>query len=606
MFRSVFLRRIIFVMLMALCLCAILASILFILLTQNSGGSGGIERVEKAAYDSFQEDAKSILLTKDPYALNRFSSNSTHPDLYLLLYDERGELEAASENADAIQADLQVTLQGYWDSTQGAIPKSKLDIKFLPASSALPEMIFLRIPIENDHNVLGELAVLTPVSDNDKVQEYLFEIILLATLIVSFLVLIPIFWATSRLLKPLHQVILAARTMAQGDLRARAEVHTHGEIGELAQSFNDLADKLSTSINELTVERNRLLNIFDVLSDGVISVDSNLEPVYANPTLHAIFESEKRNLKSNHSKSLQLIPFEDVWSCFKRSLLEGTMIHDKIRSRGKTYLFRIVPNTDPSGKATGAIGFFRDISESERLEQTRREYVANVSHELRTPLTALQGLIEPLADGMVKKEEDRMRYYGIILNETIRLSRLISDLMELSSLQAKTVGFETSPIDLNEFLKGTELKFQTIAQTASLDLSLEFPQGAVPLVEGNPDRLEQIMVILLDNATKYTPAGGKVTISTVPNWEENEVLVSVIDTGIGIEEKDLDYIFDRFYKADRARGKKGTGLGLAIAKELLEYMGERIFVESEYGKGTTFTFSLRCYKVESQEDNTHE
>ena len=175
----------------------------------------------------------------------------------------------------------------------------------------------------------------------------------------------------------------------------------------------------------------------------------------------------------------------------------------------------------------------------------------------------------------------------------MRLSRLIDDMLELSRLQARTLAFKTFPFDLNKLLSEFETKFKPVMEEAELNFSVEYKTGPLPTVMGNPDRVEQIIVILLDNAKKYTPAGGSITISTEYSNETDQVLVSVIDTGQGIHEYDIDHIFDRFYKADRARGKKGTGLGLAIAKELLSYMGETITVQSEYGEGTTFTFTLK-------------
>ena len=406
--------------------------------------------------------------------------------------------------------------------------------------------------------------------------------------------LIPVYFISARLVKPLREVNEVALAFGNGDFSVRADTGSKSEIGELAMSFNSLADQLSTSIYELTVERNRLREIFDVISEGIVSVDLDLKPVYSNPAINTLFENaKKRNLFTNR---LQLIPFEEVWEDFQKCIDDAITIERTLDSRDTAFLSTIVPTFDNSGQVVGATGFFRDISESERLEQTRRDYVANVSHELRTPLTALRGLVEPLADGMVKNEADRMRYYGIILHETMRLSRLIDDMLELSRLQARTIAFKTFPFDLNALLSELKAKFTPIMEDASLTFDVVYKNGPCPTVMGNPDRVEQILVILMDNAKKYTPPGGSITIVTEINEKDDQVLVSVIDTGQGIHEYDIDHIFDRFYKADRARGKKGTGLGLSIARELLSYMGETISVQSEYGEGTTFTFTLKCVR----------
>jgi signal transduction histidine kinase len=166
-------------------------------------------------------------------------------------------------------------------------------------------------------------------------------------------------------------------------------------------------------------------------------------------------------------------------------------------------------------------------------------------------------------------------------------------MLELSRLQARTLAFKTFPFDLNVLLTDIEAKFTPVMTDASLLFKVVYKSGPCPTVSGNPDRVEQILVILMDNAKKYTPPGGSITITTEINEKQDQVLVSVIDSGQGIHEYDIDHIFDRFYKADRARGKKGTGLGLSIARELLNYMGETISVKSEYGEGTAFTFTLK-------------
>ena len=403
--------------------------------------------------------------------------------------------------------------------------------------------------------------------------------------------LLPVYFASKRLIRPLNRVTDVANALGQGNFSIRANDKTKGEIGDLAASVNDLAEKLSKSITSVTTERNRLKEIFVIISEGIVSVNKDLQPDYSNNAIATLFEKVPR--KNLFTEKLQLIPFEEVWEDFDNCLKTGETYERTIEAKDCAYSSTIVPIKDNEKAIIGATGFFRDISEQERLEQTRRDYVANVSHELRTPLTAMRGLVEPLADGMVKKEEDRQRYYGIILHETMRLSRLIDDMLELSRLQARTLAFKTFPFDLNKLLSEFETKFKPVMEEAELNFSVEYKTGPLPTVMGNPDRVEQIIVILLDNAKKYTPAGGSITISTEYSNETDQVLVSVIDTGQGIHEYDIDHIFDRFYKADRARGKKGTGLGLAIAKELLSYMGETITVQSEYGEGTTFTFTLK-------------
>ncbi|MCQ2504928.1 MAG: cell wall metabolism sensor histidine kinase WalK [Saccharofermentans sp.] len=437
------------------------------------------------------------------------------------------------------------------------------------------------------------LVVIANVNENVDILEYYINVLLLSTLAAALTMLIPVVIVVNRITEPIQNVNRVAKLYGQGQYDIRADESYSGEGGELAVSFNMMADKLSKSISELTAERNRLEDIFNVISEGIVVFGENGEIGDMNDTMETIFSKvPKKNL---FTERLHVIPFDEVWDDIDKCISENTQLERTVEGPDYVIKVTLIPKTDVnnSEKCVGAIGFFRDVTEESKLERTRRDYVANISHELRTPLQTLRGLIEPLADGMVRSEEDKLRYYNIILNETLRLSRLIDDMLELSKLQSRTLAFKMYPFDMNNLLTDLETKFYPVMADAGIKFNVVFHTGELPTVMGNSDRVEQILVILLDNAKKYTPSGGSITISAEYNNIVDKVFISVVDTGQGIHEYDINHIFDRFFKADRARGKKGTGLGLAIAKELLTYMGEDITVESEYGQGTTFTFTLK-------------
>ena len=528
----------------------------------------------------------------DQQNLNVLVSDRSIVGSYIMVFDAEGNTLAQSSVSTDQDTEILSLLENFYMQNMTKVQGNSNEVNIIGREGGSAGILAIQVPIEANGVSVGYVVLANPMKEISDIRISLVEVLLASIVIISILMLFPVYLATKRLVKPLQKMNVVARSMGQGDFSIRANTKAKGEIGELAKSFNDLADKLSSSISELTIERNRLREIFDVISEGIVSIDLALHPVYSNPAINTLFENAKR--KNFFTERLQLIPFEEVWQDFQKCIDTGITVERTIDSRENAYLSTIVPTFDSNRQVTGATGFFRDISESEHLEQTRRDYVANVSHELRTPLTALRGLVEPLADGMVRNEDDRMRYYGIILHETLRLSRLIDDMLELSRLQARTIAFKTFPFDLNVLLDELKAKFTPIMLDANISFSIEFKNGPCPTVMGNPDRVEQILIILMDNAKKYTAAGGSITISTDLNEKKDAVLVSVKDTGQGIHEYDIDHIFDRFYKADRARGKKGTGLGLSIAKELLNYMGETISVQSDYGEGTTFTFTLKC------------
>ncbi|MBR1796615.1 MAG: HAMP domain-containing protein [Clostridiales bacterium] len=466
------------------------------------------------------------------------------------------------------------------------------DIAFLNHSFYSEQTMLIKAPFQNDGSSYY-LIMLALINESDDIINDYINILLLSTLAAALAMLVPTVFFVELVTEPLQDVNRVAKEYGRGNLKVRANENHVGEAGELASSFNSMASKLSKSINELTNERNKLENIFNVISEGIIVFDKDGTVTFSNDKMKDIFAKVQH--KNTFAAKLQIVPFEVFWEDLQECMTSGENKKRVEESTNYAYEYTIIPRHDADDESicVGATAFFRDITEEHKLDMTRRDYVANISHELRTPLQTLRGLIEPLADGMVKTDEDRLRYYNIILDETLRLSRLIDDMLELSKLQSRTIAFNMYPFDLNELLDSILARFTPVMKDAGIFFSVHSTTGKLPTVMGNPDRVNQILVILLDNAKKYTPSGGSITITSDYNEEIGKVYISVSDTGQGIHEYDINHIFERFFKADRARGKKGTGLGLAIAKELLTYMGEDITVESEYGKGTKFTFTLK-------------
>ncbi|MBR6880451.1 MAG: HAMP domain-containing protein [Clostridiales bacterium] len=583
---STLMRRTVLLVLGALCASMAFATIAFKIAGQNATLSIQIESAFK------KSEAVKAMLADDPVIYGPggieflFGENDiTECSTYIFSSDGSVLLPRGD---DAVSTrDEEKTVDFIRENMLGGL--SENDDQYQVTNIRGRDLIIIQSKLSDE----GLYLVMATELMEDSVMNQYINILLLSTFAAALTMLIPVIIMVRRIIEPIQDVNKVARSYGRGDYNVRANEDSKGEVGELAASFNKMADRLSKSINDLTVERNRLEDIFNVISEGIVVFNEIGNPTVMNDTMNGIFAKvPKKNL---FTEKLHLIPFEDVWHDVNDCLAEGQKKERLIEGPDYAYQVTLVPkfDMDDGSKCIGATGFFRDITEELKLERTRKDYVANISHELRTPLQTLRGLIEPLADGMVRDEEKRQKYYGIILNETLRLSRLIDDMLELSKLQSRTLAFKMYPFDINTLLSDLETKFQAVMRESQIKFSLFFTTGKLPTVMGNPDRVEQILVILLDNAKKYTPAGGSITISAEYNDIADKVMISVIDTGQGIHEYDINHIFDRFFKADRARGKKGTGLGLAIAKELLAYMGEEITVESEYGKGTTFTFTLK-------------
>ena len=398
-------------------------------------------------------------------------------------------------------------------------------------------------------------------------------------------------------MEPVARLRDAAVAMSEGDLEVRADENAYGELGELGKAVNQLSYQLSRNMYTLIVERNRLRNMLNGLSEGIVAIDAKGEITHTNPALEKFFTRQKTAIHLPDPR-MKVIDDKSVWDDFDAVIQSGEPMSRNMQARDMILRLTITPIVDEIGSIAGAVGLFSDITQMERLERTRREYVSNVSHELRTPLTAMRALVEPLSEGMVTEEADRQRYYGIILREIQRLSRLINDQLELSRLQSGNLAIQKSVMALDDVVYDVCDRYTSIAAEHGLELKLDTDFTQCPPVYANADRVEQMLIILVDNAIKYTEEG---SVSVSADWDDERVVMHVKDTGIGIEENDLPYVFDRFYKVDKAHSGKGSGLGLSIAKELLKRMDEEIWVTSEKGKGTEFSFTL--HRPEKKDEN---
>ena len=412
----------------------------------------------------------------------------------------------------------------------------------------------------------------------------------LAMLLVA-LIMVPVAYFGSRgLTKPLNKMNEAAVAMTKGDFSVRAIEKGDGEVARLGHSLNELSSALSGTIGALTFERNRLKSVLDGLLEGVIAVNESGKIIQFNPASVTL-------MGCAHGESIEDSPmYGELHSMVEQVLSDGVSRWTE-QSYKEAVLRFTISALGTDGKNEGAIIMIQDVTEAARLEQTRRDYVANVSHELRTPIASIRGLSDALCDGLVKKDEDRLRYYGYIQHEAMRLSRLIDDLLELSRLQSGTVAIARCKMSVNDLIYDVADRYSTIAKDNGKTLSVSMPEGEHEAYS-NPDRCEQVLIALLDNAIKHS-ASGEVDLSV--GEDDDKYTISVSNPG-EIAEADIDHLFERFYKADRAHTGEGTGLGLAIAKEIMELMGERIWAES---KGGRVVFSFTVAKRQGTGTNTN-
>lgn len=444
------------------------------------------------------------------------------------------------------------------------------------------------VPIlDSDNRVVGSVFLHAPVmgiTETLNKAEGILAVSLLAALFIS--VGLGIFYSIL-FTRPLKAMNSTALEMAQGNYNARTGVSRSDELGQLGSSLDMLAYNLGYTIDQLFQEKVKLNDIISSISEGLIAFDTDLKPLNTNSALSQIMSRSIPYVSETLEKDLQAMGIDTSLGKVIKEKKGSIVITEWMVKKLK---FTISPIEDNLGNVTGCVALVQDISASERLEQLRRDFIANISHEFRTPLTVMRGSLETLADGTVEKPEDIQRFYQRMLSETRSLERLVGDLLELSRLQSGKIAMNLEKLYIPDLLTDTIRSLQTIADRKGI--KIEFISGQdLPLVLVDYDRLRQLFVIFLDNAIKYSPDNTRISIK--PAVHEPHLLTLLIqDQGYGIAAEELSYIWDRFYKADKARKGNGTGLGLAIAKHLVELHNGKVSVQSEVNKGTIIELKL--------------
>ena len=529
--------------------------------------------------NEFEGDTQSLRMV-----LSMFTQDAMTDSLlgaHMLIVNAEGEPIFQSESLEPLP-------QPEWtEAARMVLTQGELHTDQIPALKHTA-MVGVGLPFKMPGGQDGALLLLVPVYEAFVAMRSLNNALMMSLMMSLPLTAVVLFYVIGRVVNPLRQMTYVATLMAGGDFSLRAEITQRGEVAQLATALNYLSEELSRNISTLTLERNRLKQAINGLSEGVVAVDRMIRITHYNPAVQRIFAGPKPALSTD--ERLDLIPDDSVWNDFSQAVDQGEAVSRQVKQQDRTIMITIAPIHNEQREIAGAVGLFSDITQAERLERTRRDYVANVSHEMRTPLTAMRALLEPLSEGMVTDDDTKNRYYAIMLRETLRLSRLINDLLELSRLQSGSLALSAEALSMAPIFEEIRDKYEPIAEENRLNFDIDQNVFSCPMVMSNPDRLEQVLVILVDNAIKYTPEGGSVHIGA--DWDDRQVRISVSDTGVGIDETDLPYVFDRFYKVDKAHSGLGSGLGLSIARELLRLMGEEIIVESEVDKGSTFTFTV--------------
>lgn len=390
---------------------------------------------------------------------------------------------------------------------------------------------------------------------------------------------------TRSVTRPLRELERGAQAISRGEYGRQVPVRGADEVGRLAEAFNRMAEQLAHTIDRIREERNRLEAVLSSLKDAVVAIGPRGEVLLANRSATELLGVPPDAL-GRPLREVVRVP------ALVALLEQAARGHDQSEelnlAAGKVVEVTCSPIRGDHEPA-GAVAVVRDVTELRRSERLRRELVANVSHELRTPLTSIKGFVETLLAGALRDEQNSRRFLEIMEAETNRLTKLVDDLLELSRLESKGVTFRLQPVDLAELCRAVVGRQQPRAERMGVRLGCSAEPA---VVSADPDRVEQVVTNLVDNALKFTPEGGSIHVRVRRHGPE--AWVSVEDTGRGIPPDDLPHVFERFYRADRSRTRAsgGSGLGLAIAKHLVEMQGGRIWAESQPGRGSVFSFAF--------------
>lgn len=398
--------------------------------------------------------------------------------------------------------------------------------------------------------------------------------------------------------RPISDMRKQALAMAKGNFSRKVKVYGYDEIGQLAITFNSLTKKLQEAHTTTEGERRKLSSVLSYMTDGVIATDRKGRVILINEPAAKMLNVSRETVLS--SPIVSLLGLEEDYT-FEELLDEQDSVILDYSSKTKTLILRANFSViqKETGFVNGLITVLHDITEQEKIDMERREFVANVSHELRTPLTTMRSYLEALADGAWKDEEIAPNFLDVTQNETERMIRLVNDLLQLSKMDSKDYRLSKDWIDFIFFYNRIIDRFEMTKQQ-NVTFERKLPDHSA-FVEIDEDKLTQVLDNIISNALKYSPEGGKVTFSI--EEKDEFIIVSVSDQGVGVPKENIDQIFERFYRVDKARTRKlgGTGLGLAIAKEMVEAHGGKIWAASTEGKGTTISFSLPY--VRSEEDD---
>ena len=450
------------------------------------------------------------------------------------------------------------------------------------------QMMYVAVPIASQGKVLGIARVALPLTDVENSVSRVTRIIILATVIITILAILAAWLIARTTTRPVRQLTKASKRIAAGQFGQKITVSTKDEIGQLAQAFNEMSSNLKTTIDAISTEKTKLANVLENMADGVIMTDVEGNIMLANPAAGKLFGFKEPD--AVNKPVIEIVHDHEVDEILKQCLKTGKQQSTQFESGiARRFLRAIAVPLYNQGRSSGTLVLLQDLTELRNLQTMRRDMVGNISHELRTPIASIKAMVETLQNAAIDDKEASRDFLSRIEGEADRLTQMVAELTQLSRIETGRAELRMESVNLNTLIDDVLVEISPLVEKQQIALLKELAND-LPSVQADKDRIRQTIINLVHNAIKFNKPAGRVTVST--GYDSKSITVNVADTGIGISKEDLPHVFERFYKADKARTGGGSGLGLAIAKHTVQAHGGDIHAQSEEGKGSIFSFTL--------------
>lgn len=507
-----------------------------------------------------------------------------------LLGDSRGRPSGGTERgASALRPEILQALQGR--------PVSGI----ASGNASRENAIFAAVPVLHEGQPSGGILVSVPANRLLPISARSLGVIGISYVLSALLFAAVSLWIGARISRRIFQMSAAAARYARGDLEEKVWVDGRDEIQRLGNSLNKMAAALKSRGGESEAEKVKLTGILNSMSEGVIAVNAGLQAILVNPSAESMFGAAPGSAAGKSLVALTKKPQLDA--LVSRAVASGGSFAQDIeilQTGGTRFLHACATGFSESAGGAAGILVLSDVTRIRKLENLRREFVANVSHELKTPLTSIRGFIETLLGGALEDASARERFLKLMQDDAGRLERLIGDLLEISRLEDKQISLQMQRLDLAREADYAAAHLQPQMQEKNIRIENRIPQDPPIFVTADRDKIRQVLLNLLDNAIKFNVPGGWITLQAAERGPE--AVISVEDGGPGIPAHAVARVFERFYRVDKARSRDvgGTGLGLSIVKHIVEVHGGSVGCESGPGRGARFWFSLPIAGVQNQ------